>query len=108
MSTIMKNKLVLIASILSLTFSSAGSLKAQWVQTNGPLGGWVRCFAENDTNLFAGTQGGVFRSTNNGADWTAVNAGLTGGVDALETGNPSHGVPGQANLYAATHDGLLL
>ena len=29
------------------------------------------------TNIFAGTNGGVFLSTNNGTNWTAVNTGLT-------------------------------
>jgi hypothetical protein len=31
---------------------------AQWVQTNGPYGGPVSCFAISGTNLFAGTEGG--------------------------------------------------
>ncbi|MBK6760512.1 MAG: hypothetical protein IPG73_07375 [Ignavibacteria bacterium] len=55
---------------------------AQWVQTNGPHGGDIRCMAVSDTNLFAGTYGsaGVFLSTNNGASWTAVNTGLTNNI----------------------------
>jgi len=51
-----------------------------WQQTNGPLGGIIQAFAINPTtqDIFAGTfRGGVFRSTNNGDRWTAVNAGLT-------------------------------
>ncbi|MDD5361999.1 MAG: T9SS type A sorting domain-containing protein [Ignavibacteria bacterium] len=67
-------KIVLIC--LLLLFST--NLKSQWIQTNGPRGGWVRCLAISGSNLFAGTHGGgVFRSTNNGASWTAVNNGLT-------------------------------
>ena len=54
----------------------AQSLRAQWIQTNGPYGGNIRCFAVNGSNLFAGTSGGVFLSTNNGASWVAVNTGL--------------------------------
>ena len=55
----------------------AQSLQAQWIQTHGPTGGNVRCFAVNGSNFFAGTEGGgVFRSSNNGASWTAVNTGL--------------------------------
>ena len=50
---------------------------SQWVQTNGPYGGYVYSFAVSGTNLFAGTGGGVFLSTNNGTSWTAVNTGLT-------------------------------
>ena len=46
----------------------------QWVQTNGPSGGDVRCFSISGTNIFAGTDGkGVFLSTNNGTNWTKVN-----------------------------------
>ena len=32
----------------------------QWVQTNGPNGGEVHCFAFSDTIIFAGTNGGVW------------------------------------------------
>src|SRR5213075_61455 len=50
---------------------------AQWVQTNGPNGGTVTCFATSGPNLFAGTNGdGVFRSSDNGTSWTPVNTGL--------------------------------
>jgi hypothetical protein len=37
----------------------------------------VYALAVSGTNLFAGTFGGVFLSTDNGTSWTAVNAGLT-------------------------------
>jgi hypothetical protein len=37
---------------------------------------YVRALAVSGTNLFAGTEGGVFLSTNNGTIWTAVNSGL--------------------------------
>ena len=53
------------------------AVNAQWVQTNGPNGGTVNCFAISDTNIYAGTNGGVFLSTNNGTSWTAINTGLT-------------------------------
>ena len=45
---------------------------AQWVQTNGPLGGEVMCFMGIDTTLYAGTEIGVFRSTNWGSSWTPI------------------------------------
>ena len=70
----MKKVLFLILFVLL----SINSIIAQWVQTNGPFGGAVYCFAKSGTNLFAGTSGGgVFLSTNNGNIWTAVNNGLT-------------------------------
>ncbi len=56
----------------------AQNLQAQWIRTNGPYGGNVNCFAVNGSHLFAGSYyGGVFLSTNNGANWTPVNTGLT-------------------------------
>ena len=49
--------------------------------SNGPEGGEVFALAIDpvtSTTLYAGTQGGgVFKSTNSGASWSAVNTGLT-------------------------------
>jgi hypothetical protein len=51
------------------------------------------------TNLFAATAGvGVFRSTNNGTSWTAINTGLTSATVL------SLAVSG-TNLFAATYGG---
>ena len=59
-------------------FTTTNPLHAQWVQTSGPYGGNIKCFAVSGTNLFAGISGsGVFLSTNNGTSWTEVNSGLT-------------------------------
>ncbi|MGH7452562.1 MAG: regulator, partial [bacterium] len=71
----MKRLLSFFAAVVLL---GAQSLQAQWIQTNGPYGGYIQCFAVSGSNLFAGTNGGgVFLSTNNGTSWTAVNTGLT-------------------------------
>jgi hypothetical protein len=60
-----------------LVFVDVNSLEAQWVETNGPSAGYIRCVAVSGTNLFAGTSsGGVFLSTNDGTSWNAANAGL--------------------------------
>jgi hypothetical protein len=61
-------------------FTPTNSLHAQWIQTNGPYGGFVYSYALSGTNLFAGTEGGVFLSTNNGTTWTAASTGLTNTV----------------------------
>jgi photosystem II stability/assembly factor-like uncharacterized protein len=48
----------------------------QWVQTNGPWGGYVTALAENDKAVFAWTvSGGISRSTDNGASWKNLNFG---------------------------------
>src|SRR5208283_5955640 len=70
--------LVLITSI----FIGSDSSHAQWVQSglNGSAISALR-FAPNaigGMNLFAGTNGnGVYRSTDNGANWAQVDSGLT-------------------------------
>jgi len=80
-------------------FTTTNPLHAQWVQTHGLYGGYIRCFAVSGTNLFAGTDGdGVFLSTDNGTSWTTVNTGLTNAeVSALAVSG--------TNLFAGTHFG---
>jgi hypothetical protein len=69
-------KYVLILFLFSLMNLSVGH--AQWVQTNGPDGGKINCFAVIGTNTFAGTgDGRIFLSTYNGTSWTEVNNNLT-------------------------------
>ena len=63
--------LILYASV------KANAQQNFWVGTNGPYGGFVNAFAVLGESLFAGTDGGVFRSTDNGTSWTAVNNGLS-------------------------------
>src|SRR5450755_5115670 len=72
----MKLLTVLFLTALSIPLFSHTNVSAQWVRTNGPYGGPVSCFAVSGTNLFAGTDRGVFLTTNNGTTWKAVNAEL--------------------------------
>ncbi len=79
----MKAKNIFLYFLIALLIST-NKTNAQWVQTNGPYGGNIRSIAVSGTNIFAGTDGGIFLSTNNGNSWTEVNNGLTiGAVDAL-------------------------
>jgi len=95
-----------IKSILTLLFLFAISgreTQSQWVQTNGPYGGTVTCFAVSGTNIFAGIRyGGVFLSTNNGTSWTQVNNGLSNDyiVYALAVSG--------TNIFAGTNGGVFL
>jgi hypothetical protein len=89
------------------------SASAQWVQTNGPYGGDVRCFAVIPAEgggtpmLFVGTYcGGVFRSTNNGASWTAANIGLTHPAISALAVCPVPGGTGAPMLFAGTCGGI--
>jgi photosystem II stability/assembly factor-like uncharacterized protein len=95
----MKNLVVII--LLQFLFLYNDVLQAQWVQTNG-AGGYVKCFAINGINIFAGIEGGgVYLSTNNGTNWTQVNNGLTyGNVISLAISD--------TDIFAGTNDGVFL
>jgi photosystem II stability/assembly factor-like uncharacterized protein len=71
---------------------------AQWVQTNGPYGGRISCFASSGAYLFAGTNDGyVFRTSDGGTTWTNLNHNglatrsgiLTAGISALLENGPN-------------------
>ena len=102
--------LVLVLS--AITVLAVSPLRAQWVQTNGPYGGGVSCFATSPnesggTNIFAGTGNGIFLSTNNGANWTAVDSGLTDlHVRALAiSGTNLFAGTDRGGVYRSTNDG---
>jgi uncharacterized protein (TIGR03437 family) len=76
----------------------------RWIfATSGLLGG-AFTFRSNGTTLFAGGRNGVYRTTNNGANWTAANSGLPASEDALslEIAGPNLFVAmGDTGVYAA-------
>src|SRR5438876_5918812 len=70
-------------------------VSASWSATAGPSGGSVYAVGANGATLFAGGNGGVlFRSTDNGAHWTAINTAGTGAVRAF--------VVNGSNVFAGT------
>ncbi|MBM2840039.1 MAG: quiC [Bacteroidetes bacterium] len=87
-----------LAVVFSI-FTTTNPLLAQWVQTDldSVL---VSSFAVSGTNLFAGTTGGVFRSTNNGTSWTAANTGLPTNIVARAL------VTSGADLFAGMDGGV--
>jgi photosystem II stability/assembly factor-like uncharacterized protein len=74
-----------------------------WVATRSPVG-CVSAMAidqQNLSTLYAGTDRGVYKSTDGGTTWSAMNSGLRGAVIALAVDPLSSGV-----LYASAGGGV--
>ncbi|MEJ5306547.1 MAG: T9SS type A sorting domain-containing protein [Ignavibacteria bacterium] len=98
-----------------LTFLLVANVNAKLVQNNGPYGGFGRAFAITssgigDTSVYAGTDGGVFRSTNNGSSWTEISATST--ITRITKDRSlavSFNEAGGTNIFVGTHaNGIFL
>lgn len=70
-------KKLFVILVLILIVNSAFLIRkceAQWYQMTGGIGNYqnVYSLANIGNNIFAGTSGGIWRSTNNGLNWTLV------------------------------------
>ena len=98
--TYMKRKFIFLFYFVFIIFNQ---INAQWLKTNKPYNGDIFCLAVSPnetggTNLFAGTNDGVFISTDNGTNWFPVNTGLARNViSIIISGN---------NLFAGTDGGV--
>ena len=60
--------LLLIATFIAMSPYAHG----QWIQTNGPYYSFITCFVADDSVILAGSAGDtLYRSTDNGENWTA-------------------------------------
>ena len=68
----------------------------------------IQALFVSGTNLFAGTMGGVFLSTNNGTNWSAANNGLPNnffrGAFVSNGKNIFAGLPGNG-VFISTNSG---
>jgi ligand-binding sensor domain-containing protein len=67
-------------ALFAFVFNHNAIAQDFWQPANGPYGGFINALAVNPSNgyIFAATDGrGVFRSTDSGVSWTAVNTNLT-------------------------------
>ncbi|HWF44809.1 MAG TPA: hypothetical protein VG537_09220, partial [Candidatus Kapabacteria bacterium] len=76
------------------------SSDAQWVQVHGKGGASVTSLSSGPMGLFAGTNSGVLRSTDDGITWNTLNAGLTdSNITAIFASGP--------NVLAGTFGGAM-
>ncbi len=91
--------LLLVVSTIILTTPSL----AQWIQTGGPNFGRVYSFCLTPTAILAGTDGGVFRSVDNGLTWKST--GLHVGWCEAILSYGSSILAAQAGVWKSTDDG---
>jgi photosystem II stability/assembly factor-like uncharacterized protein len=72
----MKSRAAILLVCLGVFLVFPQGSAAKWVRSGKLEGISVLALAVNGDDIFAGTDNGVFRSTDNGANWTAVNSGL--------------------------------
>src|SRR3989442_1419044 len=97
---------VLLGALLVTSSMTAEGGINSWTSTNGPGGGSIGALAIDPvtpSTLYAGAySGGVFKSTDGGGGWTAVNTGLTDGYVLALAIDPQT----PATLYAGTDNGV--
>jgi hypothetical protein len=100
----MSNKFRLFFSVIFILIN-IDVMNAQWVETSKPGDGIVSCFFVSGTNLFVGTRGtgayggGVFLSTDSGANWTSISPGNNSIYSLICSGT---------NLFAGASNGVYL
>src|SRR5438445_9354908 len=97
----MGQKLLINVLVLCVTFSFLLKASGQWAKTNGPYGGRINSLYVRGNNLYAGSLGGIFISTNNGIFWKQMNINLTrNGVNAFANLG--------SHIFAATGEGVFI
>ena len=73
----MKTKNIFISIVMVVIFNNPYHCQSQWVKTsNAPATNInIYCLEKNGSTLFAGTQNGIFSSTDNGNNWTLSGLG---------------------------------
>ena len=102
---------IFLTSLPLLLF--AGTVPAQWVQTNFPyVDRIVTSLAVSGTNLFAGTYSdalhavsGACLSTDDGTSWTSVDSGKSGAVMALAVSGTNLFAGNGSGVYLSTNNG---
>ncbi len=94
---------VLCAILLGASTASAQS-PITWTATNGPNGGLINALALSPSIpnvIYAGTNGGVYVTRNDGANWQSVSVGLP-----IEPDVTALAMRDQNLVFAGTHSGV--
>ena len=97
-----------ISVVLVVWLLMYSNCKAQWIQSNGPVGGIAYSLVTFSNNVFAGTNSGVFKSMDNAVSWrqTSLNnysvkslaVSARGGAPIIFAGTDTGGVFISTNL----------
>ncbi len=100
-------RLIYISIVVLSAALSTSAAQAQWVQTNGPPGGWVYCITTLGNDIFIGTQKGVFELTDSGTQWVSKSNGLLTSYIYCMTTHGSNLFAGvyQNGIYRSTDSG---
>ncbi|MBK8554110.1 MAG: hypothetical protein IPL53_24905 [Ignavibacteria bacterium] len=75
-SLILSKRFFITNILLAILIFKSTAVNADWMQY-GTLGSRINAMIKKDNFIFAGTaQTGIYRSSNNGINWTQVNTGL--------------------------------
>ena len=105
----MKKTITFLSLFLLLFLSNRVYPQNFWEQTDGPYGGYVFSLASNSNgHVFAGTYlHGIFRSTDNGENWTRMDNDLTMcEVESFALNSSGHIFAGTSfGIYRSTDNG---
>src|SRR6266498_3550378 len=87
-----------------LIICSVSASQAQWTQTSASATDAVYALLAYGDTIFAGTQSGCIRTTNNGNNWT--NSSSNSFRSFTTTGNYVFGGTQSAGVYVTTNGGL--
>jgi photosystem II stability/assembly factor-like uncharacterized protein len=98
-------KKIITLNILSAILFASPSF-AQW-QSHGPFGGPTYSLTSSGSTIFIGTETGVFKSTNSGGTWSAVNNGIQRDAISSLASSGSYLIAGTSNdgIYFSSNSG---
>ena len=100
-------------NLVLASLPNASAEASQWT-SNGPFGGRLQALAIDPTTpgtLYAGTFGGLFKSTDSGATWSAINNGLTStsvpalAIDPITPSTLYAGTDGDEGVFKSSDSG---